>query len=107
MLGVHGHDVLVAGNGPVRTKELAVRQMHRVVAPQPLKVMPHRVIKEEHGLGRIDLINRQAESLVSGGLLKVGESGHGLISVAIDCASVLAVRHRLGSALLSSHRTLT
>ena len=59
MVGVHGEDVVPAGDGPVRAELALRREVDRILPPQPGEVGPDRILLEPAGISRIDLVQGQ------------------------------------------------
>ena len=74
VLGVHLHDVLIAGDRSKAAVEAVFLPVHRVVAAQALEVMAHGVVLKQPGLADIDRVKRQRKGLVAGEAVSLGVS---------------------------------
>ena len=59
MIRVHGHDVLVAGDGPIGPELAVLAAMDRIFLPQALEIRQGGVRFEKHGMARIKALQRE------------------------------------------------
>jgi hypothetical protein len=78
---VDGHDVVVAGDRPVRPGVLvALREVDRVLFPQPLEIGPHGVGLEKGRVGDVIVLERDGIGRGARGLFQVNTTiAHGIL----------------------------
>ena len=59
MIRIHGHDVLVAGDGPIGPELAVLAAMYRIFLPQPLEISQGGVRFEKHGMAGIEALQRE------------------------------------------------
>ena len=69
MIGVDGHDVVVARHRPVRAEHRLLAVVDRVFLAQPVEIRPVRVGAEQLGMAGIELLERQRKRAFARGVL--------------------------------------